>query len=169
MFNALEFIIEARDGGTAVLRYVHSGIMTEDWDNQYDSADQHTDFYLHTLGQYLRYFDGRPVTYVAAEGPDASKAPGSFDALRGALGLAGPGAAGDPVRLTLPGLDPLEGVVNYATPNFLGVRTDDGLYRFYGRNAFGMPVGLAHHLFAAGVNREKTELAWRTWLDGLYA
>jgi uncharacterized protein YndB with AHSA1/START domain len=169
VFNALEFIIEARDGGTAVLRYVHSGIMTDDWDNQYDSADQHTDFYLHTLGQYLRYFDGRPVTYVAAEGPDASKAPGSFDALRGALGLAGPGAAGDPVRLTLPGLDPLEGVVDYATPNFLGVRTDDGLYRFYGRNAFGMPVGLAHHLFAAGVDREKTELAWRTWLDGLYA
>jgi hypothetical protein len=169
VFNALEFIIEARGGGTAVLRYVHSGIMTDDWDNQYDSADQHTDFYLHTLGQYLRYFDGRPVTYVAAEGPDASKAPGSFDALRGALGLAGTGTAGDPVRLTLPGLDPLEGVVDYATPNFLGVRTGDGLYRFYGRNAFGMPVGLAHHQFAAGVDREKTELAWRTWLDGLYA
>ena len=73
------------------------------------------------------------------------------------------------MRLTLPGLDPLEGVVNYATPNFLGVRTGDGLYRFYGRNAFGMPVGLAHHLFAAGADREKTELAWRTWLDGLYA
>ena len=52
---------------------------------------------------------------------------------------------------------------------FLGVRTSDGLYRFYGRNAFGMPVGLAHHLFAAAVDREKTELAWRTWLDGLYA
>jgi hypothetical protein len=55
------------------------------------------------------------------------------------------------------------------TPNFLGVRTSGGLCRFYGPNAFGMPVGLAHHLFAAAVDREKTELAWRTWLDGRYA
>ena len=87
--NALEYLIEARDGGTAVLRYVHSGILTGDWDSQYDATGQHTDFYLHTLGQYLRYFDGRPVTYVAAEGPAASKAPGAFDTLRRALGLAG--------------------------------------------------------------------------------
>ena len=174
VFNALEYIIEARDGGTAVLRYVHSGVFTDDWDNQYDAAGQHTDFYLHTLAQYLRYFDGRPVTYVAAEGPDASKAPGAFGVLRRALGLVGDGTADDRVglalpRLVLPGLDPLDGVVDYVTPNFLGVRTSDGLYRFYGRNAFGMPVGLAHHLFAAAVDREKTELAWRTWLDGLYA
>ena len=173
VFNALEYVIEARDGGTAVLRYVHSGIFTDDWDNQYDAAGQHTDFYLHTLGQYLRYFGGRPVTYVAAEGPEASKAAGAFDTLRGALGLAGPGTAGDPVRLALPGVDPLDGVIDYAAPNFLGVRTADGLYRFYGRNAFGTPVGLAHHLFAAPVDRqkvdrEKTALAWRTWLDGLY-
>ncbi|MGH3121310.1 MAG: hypothetical protein ACRDND_09855 [Streptosporangiaceae bacterium] len=168
VMNALEYIIEARDGGTAVLRYVHSGIFTDDWDNQYDAAGQHTDFYLHTLGQYLRYFDGRPVTYVAAEGPESSKAPGAFDAVRRGLGVNGQGAAGDQVRLALPRLEPLEGVVDYTAPNFLGVRTADGLYRFYGRNAFGMPVGLAHHLFAPGVDREKTELAWRTWLDGRY-
>ena len=168
VMNALEYIIEARDGGTVVLRYVHSGVFTDDWDNQYDAAALHTDFYLHTLGQYLRYFDARPVTYVAAEGPQASKAVAAFGAVRRGLGLTGQGADGDQVRLALPGLDPLEGVVDYATPHFLGVRTADGLYRFYGRNAFGMPVGLAHHLFAPGVDQEKTELAWHTWLDGLY-
>ena len=59
VFNALEYIIEARDGGTALLRYVHSGILTDDWDNQYDAATLHTSFYLHTLGQYLQYFQGR--------------------------------------------------------------------------------------------------------------
>ena len=95
VMNALEYIIEARDGGTAVLRYVHSGIFTDDWDNQYDAAGQHTDFYLHTLGQYLQYFDGLPVTYVAAEGPESSKAPGAFDAVRRGLGLNGQGAVGE--------------------------------------------------------------------------
>ena len=77
VMNALEYIIEARDGGTAVLRYVHSGIFTDDWDNQYDAAGQHTDFYLHTLGQYLQFFDGRPVTYVGrrARSPRRRRAP----------------------------------------------------------------------------------------------
>src|SRR5262245_25762282 len=31
-FNALDYLIEGRDGGTAVLRYVHSGVlMQDDW------------------------------------------------------------------------------------------------------------------------------------------
>jgi uncharacterized protein YndB with AHSA1/START domain len=167
-FNALEYVIEARDGGTAVLRYVHSGILTDDWDNQYDAATLHTNFYLHTLGQYLQYFAGRTVTYIAAEGPAASVTTGGFDVLRRALGLTSSSGVGDRVRLALPGLDALDGVVDYATPHFLGVRTADGLYRFFGRNAFGMPVGLSHHLFAAEVDKDKTELAWRSWLEGLY-
>ena len=63
-FNALDYAIEARDGGTAHLRYVHSGILADGWEDQYDAIDGHTDFYLHTLGQYLEHFNGRPVTYV---------------------------------------------------------------------------------------------------------
>ena len=76
VMNALEYIIEAQDGGTVLLRYVHSGVFTDDWDNQYDSAGQHTDFYLHTLGQYLRYFAGQRPTYIAAEGPDGGQGHG---------------------------------------------------------------------------------------------
>ena len=167
-FNALEYLIEARDGGTVVLRYVHSGVFAGDWENQYDAAGQHTDFYLHSLGQYLRYFTGRRVSYIAAEGPAASEAAGAFDAVRQALGLTGTSAAGDPVRAELPGLEPLDGVVDYAAPNFLGVRTADGLYRFFGRNAFGMRVGLGHHLFGGGVDEDKARLGWQSWLTGLY-
>ena len=133
-----------------LLRYVHSGVFTDDWDNQYDSAGQHTDFYLHTLGQYLRYFAGQRPTYIAAEGPEAAKTTDAFDTLRHELGLTAASAPGEQVRLTPPGLDPVDAVVDYAQPNFIGVRSADGLYRFFGRNAFGMPVGLSHHLFAAG-------------------
>ena len=166
--NALEYLIEAKDGGTVLLRYVHSGVFTDDWDNQYDAAGQHTDFYLHTLGQYLRYFAGQRPTYIAAEGPAAAKSHDAFDALRRELGLTAASAPGDPVHITPPGLDPVDAVVDYAQPNFIGVRSADGLYRFFGRNAFGMPVGLSHHLFAADVDKDKTQLAWQSWLDGLY-
>ena len=73
------------------------------------------------------------------------------------------------VRLQLPGLDPIEAVVDYRSSHFIGLRSEDALYRFYGRNAFGGQVDAAHHLFADGVDRAKTELAWQTWLDGVYA
>jgi hypothetical protein len=168
-FNAVEAIVEGREGGSAVLRWVHSGIFVDDWDNQYDSADHHTDFYLHTLGQYLRYFSGRTATYVGAQGPPDSTGPDAFAVLRRALGLAGEVAVGDRVHLSLPGLDPLDGVVDYLAPQFIGLRTADGLYRFFGRNAWGMPVGLGHHLFAEGVDQEKTAQAWRAWLDRVLA
>src|SRR5438128_916833 len=81
-FNALDYAIEAREGGTAHLHYVHSGILADGWEDQYDAIDGHTDFYLHTLGQYLEHFHGRRVTYVGQpsaglEGPETAGAPAS--------------------------------------------------------------------------------------------
>jgi len=168
-FNALEYVIEARDGGTAVLRYVHSGIFTDDWDNQYDGASKHTDFYLHTLGQYLAHFAGRTATYVSAPGPAASAKPEALETLKGALGLTKESRVGDRVRLELPGLGPVEAVTDYLTPYFVGLRGPDALYRFFGRNAFGGTVDAAHHLFGATVDQDRAEQAWRGWLAGVYA
>jgi uncharacterized protein YndB with AHSA1/START domain len=174
-FNALEFVlVEGRRGGTTLLRYVHSGIFVDDWDTQYDAVQQHTDFYLHTLDQYLRYFGGRPATYIGAapgglQGPPASAAPGSFRRLVRALGLAETAAEGQAVALAPAGLPPLRAVVDYVRPNFLGLRTADGLYCFFGRDAFGAPVGLSLHLFADDVDPEQTTHAWQTWLDGVFA
>jgi len=173
-FNALEYEIVAREGGTAHLRYVHSGIFTDDWDDQYDAVDGHTDFYLHTLGQYLEHFKGRPVTYVGQpssgiEGPEASGTPDAMETLRAALGVAGDARVGERVSADLGDAGKLEGVVDYSTPNFLGVRTADGLYRFFGRNAFGSVVGLSAHRFSDGVDAAASERALKRWLDGVYA
>jgi uncharacterized protein YndB with AHSA1/START domain len=168
-YNALEHIIETREGGTTWIRYCHSGVFTDDWDNQYDGADKHTDFYLHTLSEYLRHFAGRTAAYVGAQAPDSANRPGAFAELRRALGLADDTAAGDAVRIDLPGIDPLLGTVDYLNEWFLGMRTADGLYRFFGREAFGAPVFAGHHLFAEGADAEKTTLAWGTWLEGVYS
>ena len=102
-FNALEYVIEGRSGGTSVLRYMHSGIFTDDWDAQYDAVQQHTDFYLHTLGQYLEFFDGIPATYIGdvpggLQGPPRSAEPDGFDRMKRALGLADDIAPGDKVE-----------------------------------------------------------------------
>ncbi|KAA9153700.1 SRPBCC domain-containing protein [Amycolatopsis acidicola] len=164
-FNALEYVIEARDGGTVSMRYVHSGIFTDDWDNQYDGASKHTDFYFHTLAQYLRYFPGRTATYVSVDGPAGSSGPRALEDVKRALGAH---QTGDEVRLELPGVAPVDAVVDYVNPYFVGLRSEDALYRFFGRNHFGRTVDAAHHLFGEQVDREKTERAWRAWLDGVF-
>src|SRR3954452_14770269 len=134
-FNALDYTIEARAGGTAHLRYVHSGILADGWEDQYDAIGGHTDFYLHTLAEYLEHFNGRPVTYVGQpsdgiSGPEAAGAADAMDTLRAALGLGADAEVGDAVHADVGGAGSLDGVVDYLTAEFVGVRTDDGLYRF---------------------------------------
>jgi hypothetical protein len=172
-FNALSYAIEARNGGTAHLRYVHSGILAPAWEDQYDAIGPHTDFYLHTLGEYLGHFRGRPVTYVGQpsfgiNGPAAAGTPAAMDTLRAALGLAGAGV-GARVRAQLGAAGVLDGVVDYSTPMFLGVRTAEALYRFFGRNHFKGVVGMSAHIFAPGVDAAAQEAALKAWLDAVFA
>jgi hypothetical protein len=169
-FNSLQFAISARDGGTAHLHYVHSGILSDEWEHQYDAIGAHTDFYLHTLGEYLQHFYGRPARYVGQpssgiEGPEAAGKADAMDTLRTALGLKD-AKVGDEVHATLGKAGPLDGVVDYATPEFLGVRTADGLFRFFGRNHFQGVVGMSAHLFT---DAAVTEADLKDWLDSVYA
>jgi hypothetical protein len=66
------------------------------------------------------------------------------------------------VSAALDGVGTIEGVVDYVTPEFLGVRTSTGLYRFI--HALGGAVFVEHHYFAPGPNEYATADAWRTWL-----
>jgi hypothetical protein len=173
-FNALDYAIEAREGGTAHLRYVHSGILADEWEDQYDAIGGHTDFYLHTLGQYLEHFNGRQVTYVGQasngiDGPASAGTPDAMDTLRAALGASGAGV-GDEVHASLGDAGTLDGVIDYSTPEFLGVRAADGLYRFFGRNFYNGVVGMSAHMFVdGGGHAAASEAALKRWLDSVYA
>ncbi|HEX4345477.1 MAG TPA: SRPBCC domain-containing protein, partial [Solirubrobacteraceae bacterium] len=173
-FNALDYAIEARDGATAHLRYVHSGILADGWEDQYDAIGGHTDFYLHTLGQYLEHFNGRAVTYVGQpssgiDGPPSAGGADAMDTLRAALGIGDGAVVGDAVHAELGAAGELDGVVDYLTAAFVGVRTQDGLFRFFGRNAFGSVVGMSAHMFGGGVDAARSETDLKAWLDAVYA
>jgi uncharacterized protein YndB with AHSA1/START domain len=168
--DAFEYLIEARDGGSTVLRFVHSGILGDNWDSEYEGiTSSGWDMYLHTLAQYLKHFPGRPATYIAAEGPQASAEEAAWPVLVTGLGLADPVDVGDQVRLTPQGLAPIEGVIDYVLPAFLGVRSDDALYRFHGRAALGMPIAVGHHFYGESVDAEKVQNAWETWLNRTFS
>src|SRR5829696_4614578 len=82
------------------------------------------------------------------------------------LRLVQSGVLGDDWETEYDGLDPVEGVVDYASPDILGVRGDDGLYRFV--CGFDGSVGVGHHLYADDVDDKEAEAAWQAWLDRLF-
>jgi hypothetical protein len=165
--NSLDFVLEPL-GGITYLRYVHHGtVAADDFERQLDACRRHTTFYQHSLGQYACHFAGRDPVYVCVEAPPES-AEGGFAVVRRALGLADDVVAGEPVTLTPAGLEPVDGVCDYAVGTFLGVRTADSLVRVYGRNAWGYPVSVALHLFGEGLDGAAVERAWAGWIAGVF-
>jgi uncharacterized protein YndB with AHSA1/START domain len=175
--HAMEFLIEGRDGAATVVRFVHSGFTSGDWGDWGDWGDEYEanfaggwELYLHTLREYVIHFAGAPVTFVSANGPATSANRDNWPALRTGLGLEEPVEVGRSVQLTLAGLAPLIGVIDYANEAFLGLRTADGLYRFHGVGELAcMPIAVGHHLYGDDVDRAALERGWTAWLETTFA
>ncbi|GLY64639.1 SRPBCC family protein [Amycolatopsis taiwanensis] len=167
-FNQLDYRLEPR-GERTHLKFTHQGVFADDeYDSQLDACRRHTAFYNHSLTEYLRHFAGRDAVYLDLDVPEESAKAG-FAVLRDALGVPANAAVGDEVRMTPEGMDPIDGVVDYATGPFLGVRTPDALYRFFGRERWGWPVGVALHLYAEGIDEAEAKKAWEEYLRDVYA
>ncbi|WP_213450635.1 SRPBCC family protein [Rhizomonospora bruguierae] len=167
-FVAFEFLVEGRERGSTVLRMVSNGFLPgDDWEAEYDAMRKGGAMYFATLVAYLTHFAGRTATPVTAAGPTVPDLGAVFGRLPAALGLAAAPATGDRVRVAGGGVPPIDGVVDFVSPDAIGVRTPDALYRFI-RGFFGQVV-VTHHLFVEGVDRAETERAWRAWLAHLSA
>lgn len=167
-FIAFEFLIEGRERGTTVLRLVTNGFLPgDDWEAEYDAMRKGGAMYFATLVAYLTHFAGRtamPITVAAPAVPDARWV---FDRVPAALGLAAEPVVGGRIRVAPEGLPTVDGVVDFVSPDAIGIRTPDALYRFV--RGFNGPMIVTHHVFAEGVDRKETEQAWRAWLARLSA
>lgn len=162
--HAFEYVIEARDGGSTVLRFVHSGFTGDDWSDEYQPITSGGwDMYLYTLAQYHARFSGRHAVYVEAEGPASSATADAWPVLLAALG--GSAELGSDVSIDLPGAADLHGVIDYVTPNFIGLRTQDALVRLHGRWPLGMTVAVSHHAYGDSFDADATRQGWQAWLD----
>jgi uncharacterized protein YndB with AHSA1/START domain len=163
--HRFEFEI-SEDGDGSAIRYVHSGMLGGDLGAEYDAMSEGDPMYLDKLVQYLTYFDGRFATPIDVRGPIVADREHALTQFRRALGLDDEINKGDPVRLDPKGLQPIDGVVDYTSPSFIGVRTSDALYRFiYG---FDQTVMVGHHLFSDGVDQQQAERGWQSWLSDLF-
>jgi hypothetical protein len=130
------------------------------------------DGWFNQLEHVLEPLDGGRArlhyVFTDIQAPAASQTPDGFVQLRRALGIEQAGQ-GSQVELELDGVGRLSGEVDFANEHFLGIRTSDALYRFFGRNAFGAPVGMTVHDFSGAGDPETTAKAWGNFLEKAYA
>jgi uncharacterized protein YndB with AHSA1/START domain len=166
-FSAVEYLLEGRDGGSTVLRFVHSGVLGDDWEAEYDGMKAGDLMFLEQLAAYLAHFPGRHATrnlfLVGPAVPDTARVWSRFAA---ALSLTGEITRGAPVRLTVPGLPATDGVVEFVGhPHFVGLRTARGLHLLVKGYRDVLCVG--YHGFPTEAENEDDdaiESAWRAWL-----
>jgi uncharacterized protein YndB with AHSA1/START domain len=162
-FIAYEFLIEARAGGSTVLRTVTSGFIPgDDWADEFEAMTLGGELYFRTLVEYLTHFAGRFAAPVTVFGPAGTSWARDRPLLCRALGLTEYPGRGAPVRLAGE-IGSADGVVYFANAYTIGVRTGDALYRFM--RGFGKPVIAAHHLFAADAEPGQAQQHWESWLS----
>jgi hypothetical protein len=161
-FHAGEWLIEAHEGGGAVVRYVHSGLIGgETWEAEYNGLGVGDRGYLARLVVYLAHFAPRTVTRsIYLPGP-ATVDP--WAAMTAAVGTGTDAADGQPARLTVPGIEPVEGIVEFVVlRNFVGMRTDDAMYALI--HGYDNRVFANAHYFDDRDRSTEVE-AWQAWLE----
>jgi hypothetical protein len=87
---ATEWVVEARSGGTCVVRVVHSWFAeSDDWDNQFEGHEHGWQAFFRILRLHLTYFRGEPSAAFQVMGVAQEPVPPAWNALVAMLGIAG--------------------------------------------------------------------------------
>jgi uncharacterized protein YndB with AHSA1/START domain len=163
---AYEFLVEGRDGGGTVLRFVQSGFLDgADWDDEYDSFDAGWSLFFANLRGYLRHFAGLPVRNAVAMSYTAGSARDIWPVVHRALGLNGHPAVGQAITLTPDGPASISGVVDVADEEFLGVRSEHGLHRIGVEGEDGCGLSAYHYVYGRPVDSAALTADWQRWLE----
>jgi uncharacterized protein YndB with AHSA1/START domain len=162
-YMAMEWQLEGRGGGKTAVRFVHSGLLGDDWEAEYNGLSVGDHAYLTKLAVYVAHFAPRRATRsVFLPGPVTAD---SWAAMTAAVGVGTDAADGQPARVTVPGIEPVDGVVEFVIrPSFVGMRTADAMYTLiHGYN--DMMFATAHYFDDR--DRSAEIEAWQAWLGTL--
>jgi uncharacterized protein YndB with AHSA1/START domain len=165
-YHQFDYRIEPKDGGRTGVRYTHTGRLTGDWEAEYEAMGEGDPAYIFKLVQYLTHFQGRFGVSIDAYGPNVPDEEQVMATYRTALGLGDSVGMGDKVQADLDGIGPVDGVVDFLSRHFIGVLSDDAIYRFI--HGFEGTTFAGHHLFASGTIQKEAERAWSAWLGRLF-
>lgn len=161
-FTAVEYLLEGRDGSGTSLRFVHNGILGDDWDAEYYEGMKAGDLvYLQQLATYLKYFPRHATRNLFLVGPAVPDNERVWSWFATTLSLTGEISPGAPVRLNVPGLPATDGVVEFVRkPYAVCSRTPTGIHLLIKGYRDVLVVG--YHGFSD--DEGEIESAWRSWL-----
>ncbi len=168
---AFEWLVEARDGGSCVVRLVNSGFGSgQEWDAQYDGMREGWMIFLTNLRLHLEHFAGRSATpslpTAIWDGPRAS----AWDRLLSDLGLPARPAVGQRIAVVAADSPTLAGIVAAVADNHLVLVVEEPTagtaFLAAEQSGDSISVSVWSYLYGADgtVAVERDEPQWRNWL-----
>jgi uncharacterized protein YndB with AHSA1/START domain len=109
---AFEWLIEARDDGTCVVRLVNSGFGSgDDWDAQYDAMTDGWGLFMLNLKLHLQHFRGQTATALLPTASWPGPREAAWAALTNQLGIPRTPAVGDRIQTSAEDAPTLVGTV----------------------------------------------------------
>ncbi len=170
---ATEWIVEARSGGTCVVRVVHSWFAnTDDWDNQFEAFEHGWPAFFRILRLYLTHFRGQRCSAFQLMAVAPAPTIAAWEALTRPLALAGV-AVGQRVNAPA-GAPPLAGLVERVGPSEypeLLLRLDEPTAGI--AHLFALPMGgqvylpIRCYLYGeqAPAAAARAEPVWQAWVN----
>jgi uncharacterized protein YndB with AHSA1/START domain len=177
---ATEWIVEARAGGTCVVRVVHSWFArTDDWDAQFEGHTYGWLSFFRVLNAYLSHFPGQHGAAFQVMGVAPEPKEDAWAALTGTLGLAGVDVGQTASTAGASDAPPLAGTVEWAGqpawPEELLLRLDEpapGLAHLV-PHPMGGQVYLSVRFYLYGDQAPDAvataEPAWQAWMNEHFA
>ena len=175
---ATEWVVEARSGGTCVVRVVHSLFASGDeWDNQLESWEGGWPGFFRLLRLYLTHFSDLPCSAFQLMGTAPEPRAEAWAALTGPLGLAG--AAVGERRSSQAGVPSLAGHVERVGegeyPEELLLRLEEpapGIGHFFAMSMGGQVyLSIRFYLYGdqAAAAVAHNEPLWQAWMNEHFA
>ena len=171
---AFEWVIEARDGGTCVVRLVNSGFGSgEDWDDQYDAMTEGWKVFLTNLRLHREHFAGRGASALVPMAYWSVDAETAWRRLADALGVPESPAVGERVEAVAGDDLRVAGTVQATMPTGFALLLDEptegtGFLLTEGVGDQTM-ASVWTYLYGDEGDRiaERDEPRWRAWLESL--
>jgi uncharacterized protein YndB with AHSA1/START domain len=169
-----EFLVEARSGGTCIVRVVTSGFGSgAEWDEAIEGVKNGWGSALNNLRLYLEHFRGRPAASISLGGAVAGSPDEAWATLLDGLGL-GEVEVGRHVTASGDGVPPLAGAIDRAGAGELTVVLEEpapGVAALYAGGPHETTYAFVRlYLFGddAGAIAAREEPAWRAWLAATF-
>jgi uncharacterized protein YndB with AHSA1/START domain len=164
---AFEWLVEARDGGSCVVRLVQSGFGEgEEWDDQYDAMLEGWRLFLFNLQLHCRHFLGQEAVSMQPMGSTPLPQPDAWGKLCGDLGLPEAPAVGDRLDADAGEGLRLAGTVVKANPNAIALLLDSPAPGTAFVAVEGGSVSVWSYLYGADAPAiaERDKPRWQAWL-----